>query len=129
MTCTILLICKFVAELIKSRLSVCPWLTRNTLNNELRRRKRLGSQLLLSTNTSHDTNSVIDTAAAAPCTKGGMPAGTTDVKKKNSEMAIIAAKNEIFLQYHSDKNEQIKTIGTRISHRGDFTCEGNEQLG
>ena len=93
----------FVAGLIKSHLSVWPWLTRNTLNNELRRCKTLGSQLFLSTDASLGKTSVTDTSVATPRTKGGRPAGTTNVKKKNSEMAIIAAKKEISLQYHTDK--------------------------
>ena len=36
----------FVVGLLKNHLNVCPWLTRDTLNNELRRRKRLDSNLI-----------------------------------------------------------------------------------
>ena len=107
----------FVAGLIKSHLSVCPWLTRDTLNNELRRRKRLGSHLISSTNASLVTTSVTDIVVAAPRTKGGRPSGTTDVKKKNSEMAIIAAKNEICLQFDKDK----KRAGKKRLERGYLT--------
>ena len=80
------------AGLIKSHLSVCPWLTRNTLNNELRRRKRLGYHLIPSTDASLGTTSVTDTVVVAPHAKGGRPARTTDVEKKRNEIAIITAK-------------------------------------
>ena len=72
----------FVAGLMKSHVYVFPWLTRDKINNGLRRYKRLGSQLISSTDASLGTTSVTDTAVATPCTKGGRPTGTTDVKKK-----------------------------------------------
>ena len=107
----------YVAGLIKSHLSVCPWLSRDALNNELRRRKRLGCNLIMSRDANLVTTSVTDIAVTAPRIKGGRPSGTTDVNRKNSEMAIIAAKNEICLQFDEDK----KRAGKKRLGRGYLT--------
>ena len=85
----------FIAGLLKSYLAVWPWLTRDTLNNELRCRKRLGSHLIWTTNADLFTTSVIDIAVAGPRAKGSQPSGTTDMMKKKCEMTIIAAKDKI----------------------------------
>ena len=88
----------FIVGLIRSHTIVCPWLTRDALNNELRRRKRNGIGLLVSTDAaSHITTSVTGIAVAAPVDmkKGGRPEGTTDARKKNCEFVVTAAKNQI----------------------------------
>ena len=85
----------YIAGLVRSHTNVCTWLTRDALNNELRRRKRNGIGLLVSIDAaSHITTSVPDIAVAAPVErkKGGRPEGTTDARKKNCEFAVTVAK-------------------------------------
>ena len=76
----------YIAGLVRSHVNACPWLTRDALNNEMRRRKRSGIALLVSPDAaSHDTTSVPDVAAVAPVErkKGGRSGGTTNARKKN----------------------------------------------
>ena len=98
----------YITGLVKSHTDVCPWLSRDALNNEMRRRKKSGIFLLVSPDAaSHVTTSVPDIAAVAPVErkKGGRPSGTTDARKKNCEFAVTAAKNEICMLFDRDKRK------------------------
>jgi len=89
----------FVAGLVQSHVAVCHWLSRNALNNEMRRRNKGGSLLLISAHDNQIATSAIDlTVAMDNQKKGGRPSGTTDESNKNNELAVIASKNEICLQ-------------------------------
>ena len=93
----------YMKSMVSNMQVVCPWLTRDVLNNELRRRKRLGIGLLVSTDAaSYFTTSVPDIAVAASVDrkKGGRPEGTTDTRKKNCEFAVTAAKNQICMLFN-----------------------------
>ena len=82
----------FVAGLVRSHGAVCPWLSRDALNNEMRRRKKR-SRLLIRTRAIQITTSVrVLQVAMADRKKGGRPLGTTDERRKNSELAVIASR-------------------------------------
>ena len=109
----------FVAGLVRSHAAVCPWLSRDALNNEMRRRGKRGSLLMISAHANQITTSVIDLAVAiGDQKKGGRPSGTTDERKKNDELAVIASKNEICLQYDEDRK---KKVGKKRLPRGHLT--------
>ena len=95
----------FVAGLVKSHLSVCPWLTRDSINNEMKRRKKVGKSLLNSTAANQITTSVTDLAVIASDDRkrGGRPDGATYKMKQMCELATIAAKYEILMTYNEDK--------------------------
>ena len=108
----------FVANLARYHADVCPWLSLNKLNNEMRKRNRMGN-LISSASTSLVTTSVIENGLAAPANreKGGRPLGTTHKKKKSYELAVIAAKNEISERYDADKKKAGKNscpLGTLL---------------
>ena len=108
----------FVAGLVRSHAAVCPWLSRDALNNEMRHRGKRGSLLMISAHANQITTSVINLAVAiGDRKKGGRPSGTTDERKKNDELAVIASKNEICLQYDEDK----KKVGKKGFTRGHLT--------
>ena len=54
----------FVAGLVRSHAAVCPWLSRDALNNEMRRRGERGSSLMISAHANQITTGVIDLAVA-----------------------------------------------------------------
>jgi len=100
----------FVAGLVRSHVAVCPWLSRDALNNEMRRRKKR-SRLLVGTQANQITTSVRGLQVAmADRKKGGRPFGTTDDRRKNNELAVVASKNEICLQYDDDKKKLSQNI-------------------
>ena len=91
----------YITCLVTSHSTVCPWLTRDCINNLMRRRKKksifhsaLGSAI-------PDTTSVnVITPPSTPSIpalriKGGQPVGTTQKKIKHDELVVLAAKNEI----------------------------------
>ena len=99
----------YMKSMVSNMQVVCPWLTRDVLNNELRRRKRLGDDSISCEPATLATTGVTDEADAAvpqnTRSKGGRPEGITDESKKNSEFAVIAAKNEISLTFTKDKKQ------------------------
>jgi len=133
MICAIELTCKykkhrhlsygFVANLVIFHAAVCPWLSRDKLNNTMRKRKRMGN-LFLSASTNLITTGVTENAVAAPVkrVKGGRPLGTTYITKKNCELAVIAAKNEISERYDTDTNKAGKKC-LPIGHFTRVICE------
>ena len=90
----------YVARLVASHSTACPWLTRDCVNNEMRRRKKKGIFHSTPESATTDTTSVnIVTPPATPSVpasriKGGRPVGTTQKNIKHNELAIVAAKNE-----------------------------------
>ena len=108
----------FVANLLRYHAAICPWLSCNKFNNEMRKRNRMGN-LILSASTSLVTTGVIDNELAAPVNreKGGRPLGITHKKKKNGELAVVATKNETSERYDVDKNKAGKNacpLGTLL---------------
>ena len=90
----------YISGLIKSHAAVCPWLNRDVINNELRRRKKNGIFDSGYTPAINITTSVTDSALVGTDpdlnrTKRGRPEGTTDENKKRYEYAILSSKNEI----------------------------------
>ena len=102
----------YMQAMVNNMRDVCPWITRDVINNELRRRKRLGTDLIFCEPANLATTGVTDAADAAvpqnTRSKGGRPEGITDESKKNSEFAVIAAKNEISLTFAKDKKKSGK---------------------
>ena len=92
----------FIAGLVRSHVAVCPWLSRDSLNNEMRRRASSGNALIDSVRANQITTSVTDLVVAR--NTGGRPGGSSDAKKRNVEKVVIAAKNEICEQYNKDKS-------------------------
>ena len=104
-----------VARLVESHKNVCPWLTRDAINNELRRRKRVG---ICSQSTANSTTTSVENVADAEVAvadsdsdtdlqrrvSGGRPVGTTDKQMKKREDALIASKNEIAIVYNIARN-------------------------
>ena len=83
-------------------MAVCPWLSRDALNNEMRRRASSGNALIDSVRANQITTSVADLVVAR--NTGGRPGGSSDAKKRNVEKVVIAAKNELCEQYNKDKS-------------------------
>ena len=96
----------YVASLVKGHAAVCPWLTRDSINNEMKRRKQK-SKLLVLTTTNLMTTSVTDLAAVTPGDRkrGGRPDGATNLKKRMCEVATSSAKNEICVTFLNDKKK------------------------
>ena len=103
-----------VAGVVASHKTVCPWITRDVINNELRRQNKMG---IFNSPLPSDqvTTSVTDLVIAATdsffeenCvrTKGGRPAGTSDLKKRHGELAVTASKNEIATMFQSEKKSK-----------------------
>ena len=70
----------FVATLVKSHTVVCHWITRDTINNELRRHK--GADISSSVQAPRITTGVIDVARTdynSDNRKGGRPVGNGSV--------------------------------------------------
>ena len=69
----------YMKSMVSNMQVVCPWLTCDVLNNELRRRKRLCTKLIESDTVDLGTTDVIDATDAAVTTntrsKGGRPEG------------------------------------------------------
>ena len=108
----------FVANLLRCHAAICPWHSRNKLNNEMRKRKRMGN-LISSASISLVITGVTDNELAAPAKweKGGRHVGATHKKKKNGELVVITAKNEISERYDADKKKVGKNycpLGTLI---------------
>ena len=102
-----------ITGLVASHRTVTHWLTRDAINNELRRRKHLvisiSGELSLATTSATNimpTETQTDFALPAkPRTKGGRPVGTTDEVKQNYELASISTKNEIAEIYALSKTK------------------------
>ena len=105
----------YVAGLVKGHAAVCPWLTRDSINNEMKCRKQK-SKLLVLTTTNLMTTSVTDLAAVTPGDRkrGGRPDGATNLKKRMCEVATSSAKNEICVTFLNDK----KKAGKEDCHMG-----------
>ena len=97
----------FVSGLIHSHKTVFPWLTRDTINNELRRRK--GAGICSSVQAPLITTGVTDVARTDKDSderkKGGRPLGSTDKSLKMKEDAVIATKNEITEMFSNAKKK------------------------
>ena len=114
----------YVASLVKGHAAVCPWLTRDSINNEMKRRKQKGKSLVISTTANQITTSVTDLAVIAPeRKKGGQPDGTTNLKKKRCEVATSLAKNEICNIFIEDKKCREEKIATWPSYQTYLLCE------
>ena len=92
----------FVVSLAESVKSICPWMTRHTINNEYRRRVKRGifiCELGAHTTTTSAEDLASITLLAAPDSinrpKGGRPVQTSDKRKCNKSKAAISTKNEI----------------------------------
>ena len=108
----------FVDNLVRCHASICPLLSRDKLNYEMRKRKRMGN-LISSASISLVITGVTDNELAAPVKreKGGRHVGATHKKKKNGELVVITAKNEISERYDADKKKVGKNycpLGTLI---------------
>lgn len=69
----------YMAAMVENMQAVCPWITRNIVNNELRRRKRLGTDLIERNNADLAITSVTDVAVVLnKYSKGGRPKGITN---------------------------------------------------
>ena len=101
----------FLARLVASHEAVCPWLNRNVINNEIRRRKKKGIFYILTPAVDAATSATDDASAIGDKsnirTKGGRPVGNIDNKRKHDEYTALACKNEIIHTY------QIKKEGSR----------------
>ena len=112
----------FVAGLAASHRDVCPWVSRDTVNYELCKRKILGiyyecpDAILATTSVTDITQADFD-AIIANRAKGGRHAGTTDKRNKSYELASLAAKNEITERYARNKRK----AGTNRLPRGHLT--------
>ena len=109
----------FLASLVKSIQAVCPSIDRHAINNEYRRRRNkyiyfpdqvTNNQLA----TSASGTAVADVSTEVAKSKGGRPVGTTDAKKKQLLLAVLASKNEIALRYDYER----KQAGKKYLKRG-----------
>ena len=102
-----------VAQMVNNVTSVCPWVTRDSINNEYRKRQRQGHFYL--NERTGDNPTIIDVTGVAPRTvsptltldvvraRGGRPVGSTNESKQNGKMCYIATKNEIAIQYSLER--------------------------
>ena len=89
---------------IHSHKTVFPWLTRDTINNEIRQRVRAGN--LYREELIHQvTTSAKDVFDSIEWVKGGRPVGTTDTAKKHCENAVLATQNEVAGLYERVKKQ------------------------
>ena len=97
----------FLARLVASHQAVCPWLNRNVINNEIRRRKKKGIFHILTPAVDAATSATEDASVIGEesniRTKGGRPVGSTANKRKHDEYALLASKNEIINTYQTKK--------------------------
>ena len=121
----------FITNLIGHNTNLCPTLTRDTLNNALRKYNKAGItsetelRVYYAKNRDTDTPFTPDLPTAAPSIstptivspphnskkfKGGRPKGTTYAQKKNSELAILATYNQIADIYSKERKEGRKQI-------------------
>ena len=85
---------KFISGLVHSHKIVCPWLTRDAINNEMRRRARDGifyrEELM-----NPATTRVEDSFDSIGQVKGKRHVGTNDTAKKHCENAVLATKMKL----------------------------------
>ena len=108
-----------VHRLVTGIKNVCPHITRHTITNEYRRRKRLGIFYYPTTNTDGQadaagTDIIPAPVVTPPRTKGGRPEGSTSKRRKHYELSEIAAKNEIVTMFEKKRKE----AGTKRLKRG-----------
>ena len=113
------------AKIVKETKSVCPWLTRDHILNRMRSQDKKASSICTAI-IPFETNVAV-AAASSICTAiipvetnivvaagdeldflGGRPLGTTNQKRKLDQMALIATRNEISLQYENEKKEAVR---------------------
>ena len=125
----------FVARQVRGVNRVYLDSTRHDVYNELRRQAR---KAVLSPDaaavlaaTDNRGGSVVDKGAKTgngACNKGGRPVGTTDVKKKVSELSVIAAINDICLTLKVEKKDLGKKR-LRVGCLDEIICEAKERNG
>ena len=83
-----------VSSLVASHYTVCPWLTRNAINDYLRCRMQVSVNLILSTSAAPEKTAVIDiTVTNTEVTeriKEMRPTGSADKKKHRYQLAALA---------------------------------------
>ena len=102
---------KLVHDLVASIRDVCPQITRHTITNEYRRRKRLGIfyENLQSVSESEGIELIPEPVTPSPPrTKGGRPIGSTLLKREHTELSVIATKNEIATTFKRMRKESGK---------------------
>ena len=100
-----------ITGLVNSHKTVCPWITRDAINYELRRRKKNGIFYLLPSESPITTGVTgitpndedIQAQTTIQRAKGGRPDGTTDEKARHDLLAKTEAKNEITATFDNEK--------------------------
>ena len=100
----------FVAGLVAGVKPVCPWISRDAINNEYRRRRKNGI-FYIEAGASLTTTGAVDIArnTVSDITlerkKGGRPVGASNKNKNNLKLAVIASKNEIATLYKAERDQ------------------------
>merc|ERR1740124_586803 len=100
---------KLVSRLAEGIRNFYPQITRHTITNEYRKRKKFGIFYNPTTNTDGRADAagtdVIPAPVTPPLTKGGRPVGSTSKRRKHNDLSDIAAKNEIATIFETKMKE------------------------
>ena len=91
----------YCKKLVQESALVCPWLTYDTMMNFHRKQKRLGRINDTPIFVGDTANETI--AASTKRKNGGRPLGSSDKRKRENGISVVATTNEITIAFNSEK--------------------------